>query len=335
MTYTRNEVARLARVSSATVSRVYNHPEQVDDATARRVRKAAAKLGYVPDPNASALRRKESGVILFCQPRVEDYRADRYYKWIYADVLLAIISRLEDTPYRLRIQPYTKVEELKSVVQNVQAEAIVAYGVYDVEAAVQLAGMGVPYVCGHHLYGATQGLNVVAVDEFFGGSLAGATLLDAGLRHPAHITGEVDRFNVCQLRWEGFQSAFPGQKIPLINHGLGITAGREAARQLLPLIRSRKIDSVFVVNDLTALGVVQVLIENGVKIPDQLSIIAYDNLPFIDALPVKLTTLDINFGGLYRTALDLLLRAMRTGEPAAALHRPVLVPGESVRQIKR
>ena len=335
MSYTRNTVARLARVSSATVSRVYNHPERVDEATARRVRQAAEKLGYVPDPNASALRRKESGVILFCQERVDDYRADRYYKWVYADVLLAIISRLENTPYRLRIQPYTKIDELKTVAQETRAEAIIAYGIHDVQAAADLAGIGLPYVCGHQLYGAAKDLNVVSVDETFGGALAGAALRDAGLRHPAHIAGALGHYNVCQFRWEGFRSVFPGRAIPLINHGLGITAGREAAQQLLPLIRSRTIDSVFVVNDLTALGVVQVLVENGVKIPDQLSVVAYDNLPFIDALPVKLTTVDINFGGLYRTAVDLLLRAMRTGEPATAQHRPVLVPGDSVRRAKR
>ena len=184
MSYNRNEVARLAGVSSATVSRVYNHPEQVDAATARREHAAARKLGYVPDPNASALRRKESGVILFCQERVADYRADRYYTWLYADALLAIISRLEDTPYRLRIQQYTQVDELHAAVRNSRAEAMLVYGVHDSGAVAKLAEMGVPYVCGHQVYDAAGG-NVVAVDERRGGALAGAALRDAGLRRPA------------------------------------------------------------------------------------------------------------------------------------------------------
>jgi len=336
MQHNRNEVARLAGVSSATVSRVYNHPELVDDRTTRRVRQAAGKLGYMPDVLASALRRQASGAILFCQPRVPDYRLERYYKWFYADVLMSVASRLEQTPYRLRIQQYTKIDEIKFAVKNGQIRGIIAYGMHHLASVASLAELGLPYVCGHQLYGALQSkLNIVAVDEHFGGALAGGALRDAGLRRPAHITGELNRVKVCQLRWEGFQSVFQGREIPLIDRGLGITAGRAAALRLLPLIRRRKVDSVFVVNDLTALGVVQVLLEKGVKIPQEVSIVSYDNLPFIDALPVKLTTIDIDMGGLYRVAVDRLLRAMQTGAPAGAdLHRPFLVPGGSVRRNK-
>jgi DNA-binding LacI/PurR family transcriptional regulator len=328
----RDAVARMAGVSSATVSRVYNHPERVDEATARKVRKAAEKVGYVLDKNASALRRRGSGVILFCQNRVLNHRADRYYKWFYADVLLAVIARLDETPYRLRIQQYENVDEIKSVVDSGQADAIIGYGIHDPATVTAIGRLGVPYVCGHQFVHPAKGMNVVVVDERHGGAIAGAALKDASLRRPAHITGALDSLNVCQLRWEGFRSVFPGRNIPLVNHGLGIMAGREAAGQLLPLVRKGEVDSVFVVNDLTALGVVQVLLENGVRIPEDLSVVAYDNLPFIDALPVKLTTVDIDFGGLYRVATDLLLDALRTGSTAAAKHLPFLVPGESVRK---
>jgi DNA-binding LacI/PurR family transcriptional regulator len=328
----RDAVARMAGVSSATVSRVYNHPEQVDEATARKVRKAAEKVGYVLDKNASALRRRGSGVILFCQKRVPDHRADRYYKWFYADVLLSVIARLDETPYRLRIQQYENVDEIKAAVDCGQADAIIGYGIHDPATVTAIGRLGVPYVCGHQLGNPAKGKNVVVVDERRGGAIAGAALRDAGLRRPAHITGELNSLNVCQLRWKGFQDVFQGCDIPLIDHGLGIMAGREAAGKLLPLVRKGKVDAVFVVNDLTALGVVQVLLENGVRIPEDLSVVAYDNLPFIDALSVKLTTVDIDLGGLYRVATDLLLDAMRTGSTAAAKHSPFLVPGESVRK---
>lgn len=262
MRHNRDTVARLAGVSSATVSRVYNHPDKVDAATALKVRKAAAEIGYVPDLNASTLRRSGSGVILFCQRRMESRLADRYYKWLYADVILAVSSRIDETSYRLRLQQYDKVEELESIVMNKQADAIIAYGVSDVETAAAFSRLGLPYVCCHHLHGVPAELNVVSVDEFQGGAIAGKALFDAGLRRPAHITGYLESMNVCRLRWEGFKSVFTNFEPVLINHGLGITAGREAALQLLPMLCRGDVDDLFVVNDLTALGVVQALLEN-------------------------------------------------------------------------
>ncbi len=330
----RDTVAQLAGVSSATVSRAYNHPERVDELTLRKVREAADKIGYVPDKNASALRRSGSGTIMFCQKRIADLQANRYYKWFYADILLNITTRLEETPYRLRIQQYDRVDELKAVIESKQADAIIAFGVPDPHTAKASGALGVPYVCGHQLYTAPKNVHVASVDEHRGGAIAGEALLRAGCRFPAHITGELRRLNVCDLRWEGFKSSFPNDEPLLINEGLGIQAGRAAAAKLIPFIRKGEIDCVFVVNDLTALGVVQVLLDKGIRIPDDISIISYDNLPFIDALPVRLTTVDIDMGGLYRQATGLLLDSMRTGAAINLLHSPFLVPGDSIHAVR-
>ena len=155
-----------------------------------------------------------------------------------------------------------------------------AYGV-DARTADEIGALGLPHVCGHQaLWGSRR------CECCFPSTNAGAEPWRAGhcvtpdFAGPPHINGELHRLNVCDMRWEGFKSVFTDVEPVIINEGLGIQAGRVAAAKLMPMIRKGKVDSVFVVNDLTALGVMQVLFEKGLRVPDDISVVSYDNLPF-------------------------------------------------------
>jgi LacI family transcriptional regulator len=329
---TRDDVARAARVSSATVSRAFNDPDSVSPARVKRVMDAASRLGYTPDKNASALRRSGAGTILLLEksrgPAVDN--DERFYRWFYADIIRSVKSAVDESMLQLALHSYTSVVDIRAIGKRRLADGIVCHGMVDEAEVAAVRGLGIPYVICRQMDATQPGVNISFVDEFSGGAIAARTLVDAGHRRPCHITGSLAHVPVCGARWEGFASAFPGVRPELIDGDLGIAGGHASAMKATSLIKSGGIDCIFVVNDLTAVGVVQALLASGIRIPGDISVIGYDNLPFIGTLPVSLTTIDIQMGRTYREGTDLLLKSMKTG---AVIHNPVtptLVPGGTV-----
>ncbi len=327
---TRNDVARLAGVSTATVSRVFNRPDSVSSDKVRRVREAAEKLGYTPNKFASALRRASSGAILFMEPKPSASSRtseDRIYQWHNAEILRAAKNVIDESMYHLELYTFTDLKTLKKRLDTEPPAGILTYHISDRKVYREFIKREIPYVISFREY--DPSFNISYIDEVYGGRIAGEHLLETGHRKFAHITGALQKNNTCDLRWQGFKKATDNPF--LINGYLGIRGGYESGIKLIPRIRSGKTDSLFVVNDLTAIGVIQAFKENGIRIPEDISIIGYDNLPFIDTLPFRLTTVDICVGPAYTAAAEKLLRSIQTGEKIHERILPVLVKGESVR----
>jgi len=325
---TRDDVARLARVSTATVSRAYNNPDSVSPEKVKQIRQAAKKLCYVPDKNASALRRNGTGAIALIETTHAPFFTDRYYAWHYATVLRAVKSVIDKTLYHLLLITVSSPNDIRALVRNRICDAVIAHDFRDVRLMNAVQGIGLPYICAYR--NLSPGLNTVYIDEAHGGMLAGQRLVSAGCIKPAHITGSLNSNPVCRDRFTGFQGAFPDTPIKLIDGEIGIHGGYTSAMQLLPHIRSKEVDSLFVVNDLTAIGVFQAFSEAGVRVPQDISVIGYDNLPFIDTLPVKLTTVDISLGAAYQRVSHIILELLKEKRPVHEPIKPVLVEGETI-----
>ncbi len=327
---TRDNVARAAGVSSATVSRVYNSPHLVSDSKREAVLAAARKLGYIPDRNASALRRTGTGTItLLEQPGQVSTRDDRIYRWFYSDVLNGIRRALADSMFNLGHLNCASVRDLKKLPARSLGDGVILYAPQP-GLARAMAGRGVPYVCcGQESMPA--GINSCHTDNQLGGRAAAGALIASGHCRPAHVGHDLERPGTCRLRWQGFRQGFGDRPIKCVDFGLGIDAGRRAAKKLRPAIEKGKIDCVFVVNDLTAVGVIYGLLDAGVKIPADVSVVGYDNLPFVDTLPVPLATVDIAFGEVYNVAARRLLESITTGVPIHEVISPKFVNGPSMR----
>ncbi len=89
--------------------------------------------------------------------------------------------------------------------------------------------------------------------------------------------------------------------------------------------------SLRISNDLTAVGVVQALLSAGIRIPRDISVVGYDNLPFVQTLPVQLTTVDLNYATCYREGASRLLAFLALPEAFSHRTEPFLVQGQSVR----
>jgi len=331
--YTRDDIARLAGVSPATVSRVYNKPGLVSEEKVRRVRAVARRIGYAPDKAASSLRRRGTGTILMLERRQGARRIDAYgrlFYWSYADALREVQSVVDASMYRLSLRYFSSVREIRTLGRRRVCDGVIGYSLGARVEAAALHGCGIPYVCGHFTDELT-GFNRCCVDQRHGGRLAAAALRDSGHTKPAHITGELVRNAACRLRWEGFRDGFAGCRPRLIDGGLGIAGGHESARRLVRFVRSGRVDCVFVVNDVTAIGVLQAFNEASLAVPADVSVVGFDNSPVIATLPVKLATIDVVIGRAYATAANRLLEAMHDGRAIDERIEPVFVEGASIR----
>ncbi len=335
---TRDDVAKLAEVSSATVSRAYNRPSSVSPEKLQRIRAAAKSLGYKPDLNASCLRRKGSGAILLAlkAPALEDSSEGRVYRWFYAEALICAQAALDGGSFQLRVGLRKSKEPLKRFLERNPCDGVVlGLGSFREEELKALESMALPHVLCSQMEMASVS-SLCYIDERAGGALAAKSLLKAGRKRLAHISGNMADVPVCAARWDGFRERAmkDGPSPLLIDGALGIAGGRESGLKLAPLVKRGEVDGLFVVNDLTAVGVMQGLLEKGVSIPSDLALVAYDNLPFREAAPVGMASVDVSIGRLYGTAVGLMAEILRgeipEGEAKRTAIAPVLVKGPSL-----
>ena len=325
----RNDVALLAGVSTATVSRVFNAPELVSKDKVDRVLAAAQKLSYVPDKNASALRRSGSGTIMLLEQKGAAGFGGGVYDWFYAGIIKSIKSVVDNSMYQLQLASFTGEAEIRALGNGPAADGIIYRADLDKRLLFALEDTGIPYVVTGQTDTRMLHHNRAYIDEHFGAGLAAGEFMKRGFTKPAHITGNLTGQIICQSRWAGFQEPWGKNKPLLFDGTLGIQGGYASSKSILERIRRKHIDCIFVVNDLTAIGVVQALLAGGINIPGDVALIGYDNLPFIDTFPFTLATIDIGFDRLYSEATTELLRSIRNRDPINIASRPRFVDGIS------
>ncbi|HXW44599.1 MAG TPA: LacI family DNA-binding transcriptional regulator [Streptosporangiaceae bacterium] len=314
------DVARLAGVHPATASRALN-PETrllVSEETANRVLAAAAQLGYRPNPVARSLRTRRShtvGVIipdltnpLF--PPIVRGLEDR----LAANDYVALIANTDNDDARER----RIFEEMR--VRQVDGLAVAAAHLSD-PLLEEAAREGVPVVLMNRSAG--KNLPAVTVDDDRGIKLALRHLISLGHQKIAHIAGPQDT-STGRARYQGFLSAMAdaGLEVPpervAYASGFSISEGRRCSREILEA--ARDCTAVAAGNDLLAIGCYNVLDEAGLRCPDDISVVGFNNMPFIDMLRPPLTTVGFSHYQVGTEAARLLLERMhRQAEGAEVL----------------
>jgi LacI family transcriptional regulator len=331
MSVTRDDIARMAGVSSATVSFAFNHPDKVSEEKRRRVLAAAEQVGYAPNRHASVLRAKGSRTVLLLERMRPPARNASYLDIVYAAALRNIKHVLEQEGWHLSLDSIAAADDVPFILQRNPCEGIICFQMDKRPLLDALVAKGIPYVVCHHS-SHLKGYNRCYTDEFGGAALAADKLLATGHTHPAHVTGELATAPNCRWRWEGFRSRFQGAAPVLVDGELGVRGGYASAMRLVPLIRKGKVDSIFAHNDLTAIGVANALRQAGLRIPADVSLIGFDHALVIEALPFRLTTVDPGLGETYAEAARLLLRSVRNHTAIDHAVTPILIEGESVAQ---
>lgn len=317
------DVARLAGVSSQTVSRVSNGHPGVVDATRRQVLDAMVQLGYRPNSAARALRSgrfRTIGVILFSLSTTGNMRTLEAIATSAAAEGYAITVIPVEAPTQGGVRgAFTRLGELA-----VDA-VILLMEVHLLDAADLTLPDGVPVVVADSDAG--QRYPVIDTDQADGSRTAVQHLLDLGHRTVVHLAGPADSF-ASQRREDAWRRALTaaGRNVPDPYRGdwsalSGYDVGREIARS--------GCTAVFAANDQMALGLMRALAEVGRSVPDDVSVVGFDDVPDAVAYRPPLTTIHQDFAEVGRRCVELVLRRLETGTNG---HGTTLVP---VRLVER
>ena len=323
------DVARLAGVSHQTVSRVLNDHPNVKEQTRLRVRAAIAELGYRPNRAARTLvtgRSQLLGVVTLNSTLFGPASLLAAFEQAAAEsgfaVSVASVVRLDRESVAAAVDRHLD--------QRVAGLVVIAPTASAGEGLAALPA-GVPVVTIDGDPNRAHGL--VTVDQVAGARAATQHLLDAGHRTVWHVSGPPDWYDAAG-RIEGWRRTLQeaGAEVPPPVQADWSAAAGYAAGQMLA--RMPEVTAVFTANDHLALGLLRALYERGRRVPEDVSVVGFDDVPEAAYLIPPLTTVRPDFAAVALAGLDLLLAQMTDTEaaPGRIVVEPELVVRNSVRR---
>lgn len=318
------EVARRCGVSVATVSRVFNTPEVVSRQTRQLVLDAAAAIGYLPNESARTLATKRSNMVGLVWDT--DHRRPGWRHPFLQDILVALKSALSAHGLHLLmlapdqspgLDPHDRF--LRAVQRhNVDGVVIIDNGSRD-PAVLALADAAVPCVA-LDLRFAGPTCTYVTSDNAGGGRLAAAHLIERGHRRIATVTGPLQTLPAAE-RLAGFRAALAGAGLGLadadIAEGDFYVDGGDAAMAAL-LRRDPRPTAVFVAGDEMAVGAIRAVRRAGLRIPEDVAIVGFDDIEVAALIPPGLTTVSQDKAGFGTAAAEALTAMLPGPAPAPA-----------------
>jgi LacI family transcriptional regulator len=329
---TLRDVARVAGVHPATVSRALNEETRalVNEETARRVLKAAEKLGYQPNPIARGLKTNRSYTVGVLIPDLTNP--------LFPPILRGIEDRLETAGYT----PLTANTDNDPERELLDSQTMRARQVDGIIAATARRD--------HRLHDALldAGIELVLVnrrqeelpvssataDDRMGMRLAVEHLVSLGHTRIAHLAGPLD-YSTGLDRYDSFRESMsaagaePDPALILVAEAFTESEGARLCGQLMA--EGREFTAVAAANDLLALGCYDVLAERGMSCPEDVSVIGFNDMPFAARFNPPLTTIHIPHYEIGKAAGELMLERLQDGdsEPREIRLEPSLVVRES------
>jgi DNA-binding LacI/PurR family transcriptional regulator len=324
------DVAKSAGVSHQTVSRVLNNHPSLKPETREKVEKAIAELHYRPSQAARQLvtsRSRMIGIIIA--------GTELYGPWAILNAMerearvegysVISISVLPESPESW----LEGIEQLRNLdIDGVITIALPNVIVKAVEKSLTTAAIVIVDA------EPSKKFDSVNIENFIGGKIATEHLISLGHKEITHITGPSDGYEG-QMRRKGYEEAMQKAKLKadVIEGDWSIATGYLTGQKLAK--RSKRPTAVFAGNDHLALGVIKAFNEYGLKVPKDVSIVGFDNIPEAEYVTPSLSTVHQDFGQLGKLAIEKMLTQLRQSTKAEALTiAPVLMIRESTEPLK-
>jgi DNA-binding LacI/PurR family transcriptional regulator len=335
---TSHDVARLASVSRTTVSYVLNNSDSgiaISEATRQRVLDAARDLGYHPNAAARSLRRQRAGVVGLVTYDTSNRMGSNAFMWLVMD---GVLSELGPTGVRLIVEAASddRPDPCVSLVREGHVDGLIVTGARPENTELRvLHAEGTPIVLWGRLSGSD--LPYVDIDNVAAARTAVEHLLDLGHTRVGCITNAPPVTDTAAAdRLEGFRSALESRGLSFeesqVRSGhFDERSGLTAMTSLLE--RPDRPTAVFVASDEVALGALKAAKIAGVRVPDDLAIVGFDDLSIATFVEPALTTVRVPAGEIGSVAARALLAAISTStplrEPAQVLTTELIVRDSS------
>ena len=329
---TMKDIARIAKVSTSTVSHVINNTRYVSDEIREKIMKVVNELNYTPSAVARSLKVKETktlGMLVTATSNpffaevvsgVEQYCNQHHYN--------LIISSIDGNEQRLQ-------QNIQTLIQK-QVDGLLLMYSDTRHAMVEQLNLNLPIVV-MDWWPTELNADKIYENSEFGAYLATKTLIDQGHKNIAIITGKLDK-SLAHNRLVGYQKALQDAHLPInpdwiIESHFDFEGGVEGMKKLLQI--TPRPTAVFACSDTIAVGVYQVAWQQGLHIPHDISVIGYDNIMLAQYLTPPLTTIHQPKAELGKLAVETLLERIKSPdlEYKTTMLQPQLIWRASVAKI--
>lgn len=307
-----HDVAKLANVSIATVSRVTSNKEGVNEDTKARVIKAMAELGYRPNSAARTLRMSKSNIIIVLMVNIKNS--------FYSEFIRGIEEVARAAGYYILIgstggDPEKEAEYIDLVqASRVDGVILTTAGVLD-DQTIEKINKTSPIVLTFD-YVPSKKIPSISIDNESASRKVTNHLIGLGHTRIAHITGNMGRLQ-SQTRLHGYKQALSQHSIPvdeaLIQEGGYLFKdGYEAAKKLLSF--DHLPTAIYGSNDNVAIGALKAILEAGLRVPEDIAIVGFDDVDIASFMTPGLTTIHQPRYEIGQRAMGLLLKKINQEE---------------------
>jgi DNA-binding LacI/PurR family transcriptional regulator len=323
-----SDVARAAGVSTTTVSRVLNKVSTVNEDSRRRVMDAMKNMKYHPNPSAQRLAAGRTNTIGLIIPRYEGV----FHSYFALQVIKGIGIAAERSAFDLLLH----ITDGKTYPAQSAADGLIFIDIYSCEDLVDRAiDEGVPSVVLNHNLEDLP-VNCVSIDNRTGAQRVVDYLVKIGHKEIATITGDL-KTQAGLDRLDGFVKAMEARKLAVgddyIKVGdFGLPSARQAMEAILKL--KNPPTAIFVASDDMAIEAINVALAKGVRIPEELSIVGFDDNPIAGQARIPLTTVRQPLTEMGRLGMDILIQQVqgKKRSPTKLLLPTELIERQSCRQ---
>jgi LacI family transcriptional regulator len=323
-------IAKLAGVSRSTVSRVVNDHPNVRDQVRERVWEVIHETGYHPYAAARSLVTRRTRIVGVLIPEaVITLFADPFF----AHLLCGITQTCNAQRYNLMLSLFTdpaRSEEMyRRVVLSGHLDGVVVASTREGDPLItRLLDDDVPFVMVGRYPG--ERVHYVDTDNVAAARVAVEHLVRLGHRRVAIITGPLSMTSG-QDRLAGYRQALEAHRLPvdetlIVEGDFSEMSGALAARRLL----SRSVTAIFAANDIMAVGALKVIREAGLRVPQDVAIVGFDDVPLATAVEPALTTVRQPINDLGSMAADLLLNLLENPPDAQAPAHRIILPAKLI-----
>ena len=313
------DVADRAGVSYQTVSRVLNEPDIVRPDTRERVLEAITALGYTRNRAARALKTARSSLL--------GVLTDDLALFGPAETTTAIETAAREAGYSvvLTSMPHGPrgAHQIGAELLGSGVEGILVIAAHEgMSAAVSAVARSTPVVAVSAQPPREAGMEVVGIDQGRGAHLVVEHLQRTGARSIVHLAGPTDWFDA-RARRAGFTAGLEALTLDGEVVGPGDWTPRSGYELTTSLLRSGLPDAIFAANDMIAIGVLHALHENGLRVPEDVAVVGFDNTLGAEFLIPSLTTVAQPFAEVGREALRHLVSLLEGDGPSCEAPRPL------------
>ena len=310
------DIAQATGVSATTVSNViHGKNNRVSAETIQSINNAIKQLGYVPNMSARSLVSSSSKVIGFVNHVITRTDANVMDDPFHSSAIGAIEMALRENGYYLMLRTVETAEELVTFLQNWNMDGLFFTGIFKDKFFDSVAGLHIPVVLIDSYVRTSQFCNV-GLEDFTGSYNATRHLIEKGHRHIAFASPNIKDGGVLQERFLGYKAALAEASIPfdkslIFQQEMDIASCKLACDDI---VKHPEITGIVVSADIMAAGIMAGLKSKGVRIPDDISIVGFDDINIAQLVSPPLTTIrqDMNLKG--RLAVDFMLQLL-SGEP--------------------